>query len=110
SADTSPFVLIDLVRYQSIRAAILEGKGTGNVPDRPWTLAGPAKAKGLTRSWIDAIAYATHEGVHIAIISPFEDGRVILDRYELGKKAKDAGALSLESLTPAMGDVKFRQA
>ena len=57
-----------------------------------------------------AIQVATEAGIHIAIISPFDDGRVILDRYELGKKAKDAGALSLESLTPDMADIKFRQA
>ncbi len=40
----------------------------------------------------------------------FEDGRVVLGRYELGQMAKEAGAISLESLTPDMADIKFRQA
>lgn len=35
-------------------------------------------------------------------------GGVNLDRYELGQKAKEAGAIGMASLTPDMGDVKFR--
>lgn len=40
----------------------------------------------------------------------FEDGRVVLNRYKLGALAKEAGVISLESLTPDMSDVKFRHA
>lgn len=36
--------------------------------------------------------------------------RVTLDRYELGAEALKAEAISLESLTPDMADLKFRQA
>lgn len=46
----------------------------------------------------------------IGVLSPFDDGRVVLGRYELGQMAKEAGAISLESLTPDMADIKFRQA
>ncbi len=46
----------------------------------------------------------------VGILSPFEDGQVNLDRYELGQKVKEAGAISLESLTPAMAGVKLGQA
>lgn len=104
SADTPPWVLGDLVEQKRLKGAVLECKGAGNIPDVLWD-DGEDKY-----SWIDVIRQATQHGIHIGIISPFEDGRVILDRYELGQKAKEAGALSLESLTPDMGDVKFRQA
>ncbi len=104
SADTPPWMLMDLVENKRLAGVILECKGAGNIPDRLWQ-------DGQNEySWIDAIQAATAAGIHVGIISPFEDGRVILDRYELGKKAKEAGAISLESLTPDMGDVKFRQA
>lgn len=104
SADTPPWVLMDLVKNNRLAGAILVCKGAGNIPDRIW------EDGDESYSWIDVIAAATQKGIHIGIISPFDDGRVILDRYELGAKAKAAGALSLESLTPAMGDFKFRQA
>lgn len=108
SADTPPYVLMDLVRAGRIKGVILECKGAGNIPDREWTAEELGDEKGY--SWIDAIQAATDAGICVGIISPFDDGRVVLDRYELGAKAKKAGALSLESLTPAMGDVKFRMA
>jgi L-asparaginase len=106
SADTPPWVLMDLVHNKRLNGVILEAKGSGNIPDREWD----DPVRGLKYSWIDAIEAATKAGMHIAILSPFEDGRVNLDRYDLGKKAKKAGALSLESMTPGMADVKFRQA
>jgi len=101
SADTPPTVLMTLVEKAALNGVILECKGAGNIPDRSFEGGS---------SWIDAISMATKAGVHVGILSPFEDGRVNLNRYELGKKAKDAGAISLESLTPDMADVKFRQA
>ena len=104
SADSPPWMLMDLVRAERMSGIILECKGAGNIPDVEWQ---DDKEK---YSWIDAIQAATAKGIHVGIISPFEDGRVILERYELGQKAKDAGAISLESLTPDMADVKFRQA
>lgn len=104
SADTPPYVLMDMVKAGRIKGVILEAKGAGNIPDRPWDMGD------ANYSWIDAIKAATDAGIHVGILSPFEDGRVVLSRYELGAKAKAAGALSLESLTPAMGDIKFRQA
>lgn len=104
SADTPPWVLMDAVKGKRLAGAILICKGAGNIPDRCW------EDSEESYSWIDAIQAATDAGIHIGIISPFDDGRVILERYELGAKAKAAGALSLESLTLAMGDAKFRQA
>jgi len=104
SADTPPWVLMDVVKNDRLTGAILECKGAGNIPDREWE-DGEEKY-----SWIDVIGAATDKGIHIGILSPFEDGRVTLERYELGAKAKAAGAISLESLTPDMGDAKFRQA
>lgn len=104
SADSPPYILTDMVAGGRIRGVILECKGSGGIPDRSWEL------QEGSLSWIDAIRIATESGVHVGIISPFEDGRVELERYELGLKAKEAGAISLGSLTPAMGDVKFRQA
>lgn len=105
AADSPPYVLMDMVQAGKIRGVILECKGAGNIPDRTWDLGDAG-----SYSWIDAIHAATQKGIHVGILSPFEDGRVELGRYELGQKAKDAGAIGLESLTPAMGDVKFRQA
>ncbi len=107
-ADVPPYVLMDLVRAGRLKGIILQCQGSGNIPDRIWT---PEQLKDtMGYSWIDAIQAATKAGIHVGIISPFDDGQVILTRYELGQKVKDAGALSLESLTPAMGDVKFRMA
>ncbi len=106
SADTPPWVLMDQVRTNRLKGAILECKGAGQIPDREWKDYGNDE----TYSWIDAIAAATKAGIHIGILSPFEDGRVILDRYELGQMALEAGAISLESLTPDMADIKFRHA
>ena len=103
SADTPPYVLTDMIRMGRVKGIILECKGAGNIPNRPW------QEDNEQISWIDAIKLATEAGVHVGILSPFDDGRVILDRYELGSLAKAAGAISLESLTPAMADIKFRQ-
>jgi L-asparaginase len=111
SADCPPCVLMDMVDVGRINAVILECKGAGNIPDRIWEFGSPFNTNPpRSYSWIDAIRAATQKGIHVGILSPFEDGRVELERYELGQKAKEAGAISLESLTPAMGDVKFRQA
>lgn len=105
-ADTDPDALRMLVDSGKYKGVILQCKGAGQLSDRPW-----ADENGdTTCSWVEAVAYATSQGVYCAILSPFQDGRVILTRYELGQKLKDAGAISLESLTPDMGDVKFRWA
>jgi L-asparaginase len=106
SADTPPWVLMDQVQNNRLKGVILECKGAGQIPDREWA----DYQTDTTYSWIDAIAAATKAGIHVGIISPFEDGRVILERYELGKKAQEAGAISMESLTPDMADIKFRHA
>jgi len=104
TADTPPYVLTSLIAYGEIKGVIIECMGAGNIPNRKWGSGEKAT------SWIHAIQMATEDGVHVGILSPFEDGRVNLDRYELGAEAKRAGALSLESLTPAMADAKFRMA
>ncbi|MBI4363270.1 MAG: asparaginase [Candidatus Doudnabacteria bacterium] len=104
SVDDPPCVLMDQVEKRQLAGAILECRGAGNIPDRIFD------QEEMPFSWIDALQRATVAGIHVGILSPFEDGRVNLERYELGKKAKDAGAISLESLTPDMADVKFRQA
>ena len=104
TADTPPYVLTSLIAYGEIKGVIIECMGAGNIPNRKWGSGEKAT------SWIHAIQMATEAGVHVGILSPFEDGRVNLDRYELGAEAKRAGALSLESLTPAMADAKFRMA
>lgn len=104
SADAPPYVLMDMVKAGRIRGVLIECKGAGNIPDREWDFGDEG-----SYSWIDAIQAATNASIHVGIVSPFEDGRVILSRYELGQKAADAGALSMGSLTPAMADVKFRQ-
>ena len=106
SADTPPWMLMDMIEKGRLKGVILECKGAGQIPSREWT----DYQTDTTYSWIDAIAAATKAGIHVGILSPFEDGRVILDRYELGALAKEAGAISLESLTPDMADVKFRHA
>jgi len=106
SADTPPWVLMDQVTNNRLKGVILECKGAGQIPSREWK----DYENDTTYSWIDAIAAATSAGIHVGILSPFEDGRVILDRYELGKMALEAGAISLESLTPDMADIKFRHA
>ena len=106
SADTPPWIAMDLIRDNRVKGLILECKGIGGIPQREWY----DSKYGTTYSWIDTIGAATEAGVHIGVLSPFDDGRVVLGRYELGQLAKEAGAISLESLTPDMADLKFRQA
>lgn len=106
SADIPPWVLMDLVRSNRLKGAILECRGAGQIPDRKWMDLQTHEEY----SWIDVIREATAKQIYIGILSPFEDGRVILNRYELGDAVYKAGAISLESLTPDMADVKFRQA
>lgn len=106
SADTPPWMLMDMIEKGRLKGVILECKGAGQIPNREWH----DYVTDTTYSWIDAIAAATKAGIHVGILSPFEDGRVILSRYELGALAAEAGAISLESLTPDMADVKFRHA
>lgn len=101
SADTPPDLLIDAVERRQLKGVILECKGAGNLPDRQW-----GGKQG--HSWIDAVRIATQHGVPVGVLSPFEDGRVIFQRYSLGYKAQEAGAISLETLTPPMADAKFR--
>jgi L-asparaginase len=104
SADTPPWMLADLIPNKRLNGVILECKGAGQITEVQWE-DGDKKY-----SWIDAIKIATDAGIHVGIISPFEDGRVNLERYDLGKKVKDAGGIGLSSLTPDMGDIKFRMA
>lgn len=106
SADTPPWVAMDLIQNNRIKGLILECKGIGGIPQREWY----DNKYGSNYSWIDVIAAATKVGIHIGVLTPFDDGRVQLGRYELGQMAKEAGAISLESLTPDMADIKFRQA
>ena len=104
SADTPPWILMDLVKNRRLKGVILECKGAGQIPSVVW-------ADGEKEySWIDAIKAATDLEMWVGVMSPFDDGRVSLERYELGKLVRDAGGISLESLTPPMGDAKFRQA
>lgn len=102
-ADTPGWVLENIANDERLKGVILMAKGAGNTPNRSW-------GTDYTRSWVDAIKYTTEKQIPVAILSPFDDGRVDLNRYELGQAARDAGALSLESLTPAMAKAKFGQA
>lgn len=100
TADDDPWLLKAMVDSGKYRGIVLT---VPDPPSREW----PRKPHW---SWIDAIGYATKRRVHIAIASPYPGSQVNLERYQLGRKAKLAGALSLENLTPAMAEVKFRQA
>lgn len=105
TGDTPPLILTSLIDSGAIKGVIIACLGAGNVPDIPIS-----EYMGNKISWIDAIDMATKAGVHVGIMSPFADGKVNLERYDLGQKAKKSGAISLKSLTPAMADAKFRQA
>ena len=106
NADTPPWLIMDHIKNNRLKGVIIECRGIGGIPQREWT----DYVDGSTYSWIDVIGAGTKVGIHIGVLSPFEDGRVVLGRYELGQMAKEAGALSLESLTPDMAEIKFRQA
>lgn len=104
SADASPFVLKTLCVANAVRGVILIGKGEGNIPDRlfrSWSENKPI-------SWLDAIKDAVTRGIPVGIRSAFEGAEFDMQRYDLGKKALKAGAVSLSGLTPAMADVLFR--
>lgn len=105
-ADTPPWIISQILKGpngEKLAGLILGAKGAGNIPDRLYS-------DSYQRSLIDGIAEAVEAGVVVGILSPFEDGMIDLERYALGKKAKEAGAISLESLTPAMSTVKLAQA
>ena len=103
SADTPPEALTAHIDGP-MKGVILEAKGAGNIPDCPWEDELPEN------NWIEAIRKASEAGMHIAALSPFDDGRINLERYDLGQKARDAGMYSLESMTPDFADFKLRQA
>lgn len=104
SADTPPWIMPKITEDKGLDGVILECKGAGNIPDKKWG------CKQKNYSWIDAIQMASGQGLPVGIISPFEDGVMDLERYELGAEAKKAGAIALSGLTPAMAEIKFRQA
>ena len=93
-----------------MKGVILEAKGAGNIPNCPWDDGESHNDSTGANDWISAIRQASEAGMHVAALSPFDDGRINLDRYELGALARDAGMYSLGSLTPDMADFKFRQA
>ena len=105
TADESPYGLVDRVKKGALECAVLVARGSGNIPDRPYTLE-PGEPP---ISWIDAIRFSTQAGVPVGVLSPFEGGHVSLRRYELGEKALAAGAIGFQSLTDPMGKVKFLQ-
>jgi L-asparaginase len=109
TGNTPPIVLTSLVDSGVIRGVIIQCLGAGNIPDVKKEQPG-WQYKGEYISMIDAIKIATEAGVHVGVVSPFEDGKVNFERYDLGQKVASAGAISLESLTPEMADAKFRQA
>ena len=108
SADTPPWLVMDQVRQgpKRMKGFLFICKGAGQITDIKWR----DEKFNQKYSWVDVIAKATARGIHIGIVSPFEDGEVDLTRYELGEKAQKAGALSMGSMVPAMADFKFRQA
>ncbi len=109
SADTPPSALTAHIGG-SMKGVILEAKGAGNIPNCPWDDGESHNDSTGANDWISAIRQASEAGMHVAALSPFDDGRINLDRYELGALARDAGMYSLGSLTPDMADFKFRQA
>src|SRR3989339_1661913 len=55
SADTPPWMLMDMIEHARLKGVILECKGAGQIPNREWT----DYKTDTTYSWIDAIAAAT---------------------------------------------------
>ena len=109
SADSPPWILEELANAsRKLDGIVLTCKGAGQIPDISWKTVCPED--NYDKSWIDAIKYAVEKGIHVAILSPFDDGTVNLERYELGKMVAEAGGISLHSLTGPMADFKFRQA
>ncbi|OGE79566.1 MAG: hypothetical protein A3G07_00445 [Candidatus Doudnabacteria bacterium RIFCSPLOWO2_12_FULL_47_12] len=104
SANTPPWALTNLVQGKpKPKGVILIGKGQGNISGRKWI----DKDVG---SWIDAVRLATDQGVHVGVISPFQDGKQNALLYDLGKKARNAGAIDLNRNTYPMAEIKFRKA
>lgn len=107
SADTPPWLLMTQIKSKyPWKGFLLFCEGSGQITNREWN--DPVTHKKY--SWVDVIAEATSKGIYVGVVSPFEDGTVNLDAYELGAQVKEAGAIGMASLVPAMADIKFRQA
>ena len=81
-----PKLVIGAVRA-GVRGLVLEGYGTGNLPN----LAGS--------SLIPAIEESTERGVPVVVVSQCARGHVDLERYEGGAAAKWAGAIDGGDMT-----------
>lgn len=99
TADDNPWLLKAMANSGFYDAVTL------NVPDPP-SRAFPRRPY---VSWEDMIEHATKKGMLVYIQFPWQPSRVNLDKYRLGKKAKEAGAESGGSHTPAMLEMKIRQ-
>lgn len=89
--DYKPYIRI---LEDEISAVILSGFGAGNVPeDNP--------------DWIQFIDYATASKKLVFISSQSPHGTVDLDLYECGRKALEAGAVSLKDMTLEAALVKL---
>lgn len=105
SANSPPSVLLAMTARTNLHGVILVGKGEGNYPDKKWFFG-----EDLGYSWLTAIQEVAGAGVYVGTMAPFPDGKMNPDKYELGYKAHQAGAIPLIGLTPPMADVKFRMA
>jgi L-asparaginase len=76
------------------RAVLLVAFGSGNIPSESGGVA-------------EAIQELTRKGILVAIGSQSQNGRVDLNRYVGGRKAKDAGAIGIGDMTLEAATVKL---
>jgi L-asparaginase len=77
-----------------ISGIIIKGFGSGNLPQ-------------LSTDWISFVDKAVRQGKSIFISSQSPHGNVDLTLYECGRKAMDAGAISLGDMTSETAVVKL---
>lgn len=106
TGDTNPDDLYALGDVPGKKGLLLKAMGDGNLPD----VKRPSNYYENGRSVIDVVEDLTDRGIAVAVHSAMWGGVIDMDRYRLGRKAKAAGALSMESAEEAMAEMKFRAA
>ncbi|OGY24354.1 MAG: hypothetical protein A2172_00630 [Candidatus Woykebacteria bacterium RBG_13_40_15] len=90
-----PGILRKTIKSGNIQALLLKSLGAGNVPSiEPY-------------SFLPLIEEVVKDGIPVLISTKFVGGKTILDLYEPGKKALEAGAIPTGDMTDVMSQVKL---
>jgi L-asparaginase len=79
-----PMILEDLLK-RGYKGIVVQGAGPGNLPTEP--------------DFSETIRALAAQGIPVVLVSQCEKGSAEIEMYEVGKKMKDAGAISGKDMT-----------